>query len=260
MDRIVIFSRDDLDLIVEFAGCTLNKSPGKNWVESSGGLPEYICQIARAIHRGGRPVGQAISIAVSRCKRWAAGGDDVDADTRAKAAKAIAQWEALKGKNKAKQAGKKATRGGKGDRDKVEASNTDPYVLNLANVSFNIDVVRQAFDAQTSEARRAWRTANPANYDDGPAYYYIKETWTDFLIVGTESGRKAPLYKVTYAVDKAMNVTFGEPVKVKTEYVVVKEGDLAGADLDDATLKKAMDLSDRADPDALARIVALARR
>ncbi len=256
MDRDIIFSRDDLDLIVEFAGCTLNKSPGKNWVENNGGLPEYICQIARAIHRGGRPVGQAISIAVSRVKKWAAGADDVDADTRAKAAKALAQWEALKGKNKAKKAGKAAA--GKGD--KVEASNTDRYVLNLANVSFNIDVVRQAFDAQTSEARRAWRTANPNNYEDGPAYYYIKETWTDFLVVGTESGRKAPLYKVGYTVDKDMNVTFGDPVKVKTEYVVVKESALAGADLTDDTLKQAMDLSERADPAALAQILALTRR
>jgi hypothetical protein len=96
-----IFDRDDLDLIAAFAGCSLDSSPGSNWVQETGGLPEYICQIARAIKRTGKTTSQAIAIAVSRCKKWAAGADNVDADTRAKAAKAIAQWEAKKAKARA---------------------------------------------------------------------------------------------------------------------------------------------------------------
>lgn len=101
------FDSDDLGLIVEFAGCSLDEKPGSNWVQSAGGLPEYICQIARAIKRSGKSTSQAIAIAVSRVKKWAAGGDDVDADTRAKAAKALAQWEKLKAKSHAKSDSKK---------------------------------------------------------------------------------------------------------------------------------------------------------
>ncbi len=107
-------TREDDDLVA-LVGCTLDRSPKSNWVEDSGGLPEYICRIARAIHRSGRPISQAISIAVSRVKKWAAGLDDVDADTRAKAAKAVAQWEALKAKNKVKKGAKRAARAAKGD-------------------------------------------------------------------------------------------------------------------------------------------------
>lgn len=78
--------------------CSLAKTPGKdNWVDDTGGLPNYICHIARALHREkGMPVGRAIAIAVSRVKVWASGGGDVDADTRAKAAKAVTEWEAKK--------------------------------------------------------------------------------------------------------------------------------------------------------------------
>ena len=42
---------------------------------------------------------RAIATAISRCKVWAAGGDGVKPDTQAKAAKAIAEWEALKAKS-----------------------------------------------------------------------------------------------------------------------------------------------------------------
>jgi hypothetical protein len=83
------------------AGCTLAKVPGnQNWLEEKavGGLPEYICRIARAIHRGdaSKTISQVIAIAVSRVKVWAGGGGGVTAKTRAKAAKAVAEWEAKK--------------------------------------------------------------------------------------------------------------------------------------------------------------------
>jgi hypothetical protein len=107
-------STEDDDLVA-LVGCTLDRSPKSNWVEDSGGLPEYICRIARAIHRSGKSISQSIAIAVSRVKKWAAGLDDVDADTRAKAAKAVAQWEALKTKNKVKKGAKSAARAAKGN-------------------------------------------------------------------------------------------------------------------------------------------------
>jgi len=91
----------DHDLIVAFAGCSLDEKPGSNWVQDVGGLPEYICEIARAIKRSGKSTSQAVAIAVSRVKVWAT-GKGVDKDTQAKAAKAVAQWEAKKKKSKAK--------------------------------------------------------------------------------------------------------------------------------------------------------------
>lgn len=109
MYRQSVASLDTDDLLL-LAGCSLATKPGKkdNWIEAVGGeLPEYICEVARSIHRKrGVPTSQAISIAIGVMKNWASGRGDVNADTRAKAAKAIAQWEALKAKAKAKRVAK----------------------------------------------------------------------------------------------------------------------------------------------------------
>lgn len=94
-------------LEVKLAG-RLDFSPKHNWVEDAGGLPKYIEDIAIALIRDhGMKREHAIPVAINRVKKWAAGGDDVKADTRAKAAAALAQWEALKVKNKAKGTAKK---------------------------------------------------------------------------------------------------------------------------------------------------------
>lgn len=90
---------------VELAG-RLDWSPKKNWVENEGGLPKYIEDIALALIRGGKKRETAIQIAISRVKRWAAGGDDVKPDTRAKAEAAVAQWEKMKASAAAKRAAK----------------------------------------------------------------------------------------------------------------------------------------------------------
>ena len=79
---------------------SLERKPGKqNWVDHAGGLPDYIERIAKHLHyERGFPIGRAIATAVNRCRLWAAGGGGVNADTRAKAQKALAQWEAKKKK------------------------------------------------------------------------------------------------------------------------------------------------------------------
>lgn len=102
----------------------LDRSPKKNWVENAGGLPKYIEDIALALERDGMPLSRAIPTAISRVKKWAAGGDDVKADTRAKAAKALAAWEALKSKNKAKSGAKAAL----SDADRAVAVLSDALV------------------------------------------------------------------------------------------------------------------------------------
>lgn len=86
----------------------LDRSPKKNWVEKSGGLPKYIEKIAFSLHtKRGMTISRAIATAISRVKKWALGGDNVNADTVAKSVAAVAAWEALKLKNKARRATKK---------------------------------------------------------------------------------------------------------------------------------------------------------
>jgi hypothetical protein len=94
---------EDFDGYIRLAGCTLERVPGKNnWIEEEGGLPEYICEVARSIHRGGKSVSRSIAIAVGQIKNWAHGKGEVNADTRAKAAAALAQWTRMKAARKAK--------------------------------------------------------------------------------------------------------------------------------------------------------------
>ena len=86
----------------------LNWSPRKNWVETEGGLPKYIERVALGIMKGtGMPRERAIPIAISRIKVWAT-GKGVNADTQAKAIKALAEWEKLKAKAAARRAKNRA--------------------------------------------------------------------------------------------------------------------------------------------------------
>lgn len=78
-------------------------SKTSNWVARAGGLPDYIQHVAHGILRSGAgSESEAIQKAIGIVKRWASGGKNVDATTRAAAAKAVAQWEAMKGKQAAK--------------------------------------------------------------------------------------------------------------------------------------------------------------
>lgn len=85
----------------------LDRSPKKNWVEIAGQLPPYIRAIAHALIRDhGFTVSRAIATAVSRIKAWIA-SPHTSPEVKAKATKALAQWEALRAKSKAKKATKK---------------------------------------------------------------------------------------------------------------------------------------------------------
>jgi hypothetical protein len=90
-----------LELVKSSTYPTLERKPGKsNWVDNAGGLPDYIERIAKHLHyEKGMDISRAIATAVSTVKRWAAGGGQVSAETRAKAAKAVAEWEAKKAKS-----------------------------------------------------------------------------------------------------------------------------------------------------------------
>ena len=79
---------------------------GKNWVTGVGGLPLFIRAIAHALIRNGHTESEAIQLAVGVVKNWAAGEGHVTAKTRAKAAAALAEWEAKKAASHANSAGK----------------------------------------------------------------------------------------------------------------------------------------------------------
>lgn len=80
-----------------------------NWVDEVGGLPDYIRRIADHLIKQGMTESHAIASAVNTVKRWARGGTvtagpggpKVSAKTVAKAAAAVAEWEAKKIRAKA---------------------------------------------------------------------------------------------------------------------------------------------------------------
>jgi hypothetical protein len=99
-DSLYLSPIDELVVKLARPKDSLDRSPKKNWVENVGGLPAYIRRIANDLHKErGMSISRAIATAISICKKWAAGGKNVKADTRAKAAAAIAEWEAKKARS-----------------------------------------------------------------------------------------------------------------------------------------------------------------
>jgi len=187
----------DSDYLVYLAGCSLAKSPKANWIEKTpqGELPEYICRVARALVRKGRDTSSAIAIAVSTVKRWAAGADDVNADTRAKAAAAVAEWEALKAASHAKSA-KLANFTQDGDTE----------IVSLCQYDFSVD-----------EVKRAWyENVRPVMDDEADPHDdpYVAEAWNSFLLI--QQGTKK--FQVPYEVT-TLGVEFGDPIEVRVAYV-----------------------------------------
>lgn len=212
---------EDLALVLLLASssASLDASPKKNWVENGGGLPPYVRKLARGIMKSGKSKSQAISIAIGRIKAWAAGGDDVDPKTRAKAAKALAQWNALKAKNKSKQV--------------VKATSFEGDYLTLAatdvRTSFDTNRVSRAWhdlqDVARAEFRKSRRESESDEYERYP-YLYVQSIWTDFIIVSRDSGTNgsAVLFKIPYVVTD-LAVTFGAPELVKVGYEPIESWD-----------------------------------
>jgi hypothetical protein len=96
-------------------------------VQKAGGLPEYVCIVAKAIKKSGKTTSEAISIALSRIKVWAS-GVGVDAKTQAKAAAALAEWEKLRAKSHVKSAAKK-----------LSVSDGDAYELMFNELAVVVD-------------------------------------------------------------------------------------------------------------------------
>jgi hypothetical protein len=241
---------EDLELIYFLSRAhSLAEVPGKNnWIEktSDEGLPDYISRIAKHIMQTGKSKSVAIASAISQVKKWAAGGENVHPDTRAKAAAALAQWEKLKAKNKARTASKKIAMSN--IQGKLEAV-MSPYELLSLSVSYSLDGVKTAFDQMIREARSARRAATGKYGSDDPMdYMWVREVWTDYVIASSDYGNGKELYRYDYSVGKDGKVTFADPVKVVTKYVTVKdladsEGEVAAMSAE--SIDAVLDLDER---------------
>lgn len=118
-----------------------NKKDKTNWVEKAGGLPSYIERIAKHLHsEKGMTVSHAIATAVNTVKKWAAGKGGVSAATKAKAAKALAEWEAKKASAKATNASIRT------DDDfvlhlaaQIEATSDDEFDMDAFNLALSVE-------------------------------------------------------------------------------------------------------------------------
>jgi hypothetical protein len=220
------FDAGDIELIeLASSSASLDASPNKNWVENAGGLPPYVRKLARGIMKSGKSKSQAIAIAISRVKKWSAGGDDVDADTRAKSAKAVAQWEAAKAKNK----GKKVIKASRGDGQ--------DYLMLSSIGSYNTDMVRRAWDARERMRRAAHEVEHPRSGNTAPEsemypYRWVREVWSDYIIVENEGSTDLEYLKFPYVYDDG-EIIFGEPTEVKQVWEEVDDdGDLSALERD----------------------------
>lgn len=223
------YDSKDYDLILFLAGgspCSLATTTEEdNWVDRKGGLPNYICRIARAVKRSGRSTSQAIAIAVSRVKKWAAGGGDVTAKTRAKAAAALAQWEAMKLSR---------------ERDELvmlTSRRDGERMVALSRISnFNTSVVYDAWEQVEKDRLDMYLDLHPHLKYEGTAPLtrtsWIIELWTSYVIakVYFESVNEVRYIKVPYTVSGS-TVDFGDPIEVEPTFVPVKDDDDA-LDLD----------------------------
>jgi hypothetical protein len=209
-ESTIELTNKDFDLVWYLAGvkpCSLEvkKGDNDNWIERAGGsLPNYICEVAKGVMRSGKSRSAAIAIAVSRIKKWAVGGDDVNADTVAKAVKALAQWEALKARHAAKKL--------------VKASKADgTEYLMLSEVSeVSLNQVSEAWERYNRELNKA--IADAFDYktaDEHAPYSYVREVYLDFLIVSFE-GPDGGFAKIPYTVtNNVIEFANPEPITLK---------------------------------------------
>lgn len=125
----------------------LDRSPRSNWVENTGGLPNYIERIAKHVHyEHGKDISRAIQIAVGVVRRWCHGGSvsargearkgglekptsGVSAKTRAKACAALAEWDAKRAASKAKTAAKSTAERAKRVSEAISLVEADGFHL-----------------------------------------------------------------------------------------------------------------------------------
>jgi HK97 family phage prohead protease len=155
------------------------------WHHKGMQLPAFIQHIANElIRQRGMDESEAIATAISQCKRWAAGGEGVKPETRAKAAAAIAEWEALKAKSGGKEHGRtgrvttytrsfplediKIRAGGDGRTVEAYAAIFDsPAPIHDEDGTYEEVIDPAAFDRAIEHARRADGWSIPVLFNHG---------------------------------------------------------------------------------------------
>ncbi len=97
------------DACAEATKGRLDRSPRANWVEEEGGLPDYIDRIAKHLVDKGFPVSQAVPVAINAARRMCRSGElnfpgsqRANPGSRAQACAAIAQWDAMRARARAR--------------------------------------------------------------------------------------------------------------------------------------------------------------
>lgn len=146
--------------------------PGKNWVNSVGGLPLYIRAIAQALIRNGHSESEAIQLAVGTVKRWSAGGGKVTPATKARAIAALAEWEAKKAEAHAS-----ADRSTMADREGIELARVGEWQLSTGPLSVTAAMLNDAA-TRAATAGNGYRAPlrlghNDERFDGEPAVGWL---------------------------------------------------------------------------------------
>lgn len=209
-------------------------TPGgtQNWVDKAGGLPKYIRMVAHALIRKGATKARAIATAVATMKRWAANvGGKVSEKVQAAAAKAIAEWEAMKAK-----------------ADATKAAAYDPSYDTLPIVTIydpSLDVkgmgspisestypyLPGTYEARMREVREAVTSMlrGEALNDDEDKYEWdyvdVRATWDDRVIATRHKWQPVECeesYEIPYTVDDD-GVNLGEMDPVILQVVAIAD-------------------------------------
>lgn len=221
-DEWLDFDDDDEDDEEEKGSrASLDRSPRKNWVEMTGELPGYVREIARSIHqKRGMPLDRAIATAIAQVKRWCSGRGDVNADTRAKACAAVAEWEALKVRNRARMAARRAA---KGEPDPGELKDTAPATEQGQGGEDAVEsVVFPYLPGTYEELREVLReAAAKALADEGEGgYIEVVGTWPNIAVVAVyPPGGKAAAYEIAYRYADG-ELVLDDPVPVELKVSV----------------------------------------
>lgn len=97
------------------------------WHHKNMQLPAYIQHVANDLIASGHPESEAVHMAVGLIQKWSRGGGNVTAETQAKAAAALAEWERLKVQAKATRSASVSSSGY--DADGLDESWDDPSGL-----------------------------------------------------------------------------------------------------------------------------------
>lgn len=274
------------ELVEKDAALVPNK-PGKtNWVQEAGGLPKFIADIAGdLISEKGKSTNNAIQMAVGIAKNWCGGKGKVTAKTRAKACKAVAEWEAKKAKAhlskselgeigalttdthliaKAEGSTPDAPTVGAVDKtllqkiaEKVGLKPEEIEAINKADRTFGEIIAQRDFDKALPEAFSAFRDAVsyaffPPPDSEGDPVALISESCDEFKAWALDMLDKVPVEKAERA--EALGVEL-DP-EGSTQPASTKDGDMALTEQENARLEKIEQAVADLDPDTISKAFA----